>query len=226
MAEVRSEMVSFASEGGGSCAGFLARPDDDKPYPGVVVLQEWWGLVDHIKEVTERFAAEGYIALAPDLYHGESTEDPVEARRLMERLDEAQAARDTVGAVDYLGDLSKTRIGLIGFCLGGTITFLAAAGSSAVGAAVPIYPTSAPEDVLRLINAPVLALYAEHDPIVPPAQAELVEEVLRGRAASVETHVYPGVEHAFFNDVDPRYNRPAAEDVWNRTLALFRKHLV
>jgi carboxymethylenebutenolidase len=128
--------------------------------------------------------------------------------------------------MDYLGDLATGRIGIVGFCLGGAIAFQTAGRSDAVGATVSFYPTVVPDDVLQEIKAPVLALYAEHDTIVPPSQAGLVETALRSRALSVETHVYPGVGHAFFNDTRPdSYDRPTAKDAWNRTLALFRRYL-
>jgi carboxymethylenebutenolidase len=219
-------MVSFAAEDGGSCTGFLVRPDDDQRYPGVVILHEFWGLVDHTKSVAHLLAAHGYLALAPDLYHGESTDDRGEATRLMQNLDQALAAGDAVGAIDYLDSLSTGRIGLVGFCLGGAIAFRTAARSDAVGATVAFYPTSVPEDVLRAIKAPVLALYGDQDTIVPPSQAEVVRRNLQRRALSVETHVYAGVGHAFFNDTrSDGYNPPAADDAWNRTTALFRQYL-
>ena len=226
MPGIRTETVSFAVEGGGSCAGFLARPDDDQRYPGVVVIPEFWGLVDHIRDVTRRFATGGHVAMALDLYHGESTDDRSKATGLMQNLDQTQAARDTVGAMDYLNDLATGRIGIVGFCLGGAVAFQTAARSDAVGATVSFYPTSVPDAVLRMIKSPVLALYADRDTIVPYSQAEVVEKAMRGRALSVETHVYPGVGHAFFNDTRPdNYDRSAAEDAWDRTLTLFRRYL-
>ena len=226
MPGIRTETVSFAVEGGGSCAGFLARPDDDQRYPGVVVIPEFWGLVDHIRDVTRRFATGGHVAMALDLYHGESTDDRSKATGLMQNLDQTQAARDTVGAMDYLNDLATGRIGIVGFCLGGAVAFLTAARSDAVGATVSFYPTSVPDAVLQMIKSPVLALYADRDTIVPYSQAEVVEKAMRGRALSVETHVYPGVGHAFFNDTRPdNYDRSAAEDAWDRTLTLFRRYL-
>jgi carboxymethylenebutenolidase len=227
MPGIRPEMVSFAAQGGGSCTGFLARPDDDQRYPGVVVIPEFWGLVDQIKGVAQRFAADGYVAMALDLYHGEATDDRARATQLMRDLDQEQAARDTLGAMEYLSNRASGRIGIVGFCLGGAVAFQTAARSDAVGATVAFYPTVVPVDVLQAIGAPMLALYAELDTIVLPAQAEVVEKALQSRALSVETHVYPGVGHAFFNDSRPdNYDRPAAEDAWTRTLSLFRKHLV
>ena len=144
----------------------------------------------------------------------------------MQSLDQAQAARETVGAMEYLNDHATGRIGVVGFCLGGAVAFQTAARSDAVGATVAFYPTSVPDAVLQEIKAPVLALYAEQDTIVPPSQAEVVERALQGRALSVEAHVYPQVGHAFFNDARPDgYHRPTAEDAWDRTLDLFRWYL-
>src|SRR5688572_28383636 len=130
-------MVSFASDGA-SCDGYLALPESGSG-PGVIVIQEWWGLVDHIKDIAERFAAEGFVALAPDLYHGEATTEPDEAQKLMMAIDMQWAAKELSGAVDYLHGRSDVRgkIGVTGFCMGGGLALTLASIRPDVAACVP-----------------------------------------------------------------------------------------
>ncbi|HST53247.1 MAG TPA: dienelactone hydrolase family protein [Pyrinomonadaceae bacterium] len=222
------QMVEFQSNGG-TAQGYLSMPDSGRG-PGVVVIQEWWGLVPHIKDVADRFAREGFVALAPDLYHGEVARSPDEAGKLMMALNIAQAERDLRGAVEYLSSHEATegeKVGTVGFCMGGVLSLYAASKNTQVGACVVFYgihPKVAPDfDNLR---APVLGLYAERDKSVPPAAVRALEEKLREHGKQVETHIYPGTDHAFFNDTRPEvYNADAAADAWRRTTEFFREHL-
>jgi carboxymethylenebutenolidase len=222
------QMVEFQSNGG-TAQGYLSAPDSGKG-PGVVVIQEWWGLVPHIKDVADRFAREGFVALAPDLYHGEVARSPDEAGKLMMALNIAQAEKDLRGAVEYLLSNDATvgeSVGTVGFCMGGVLSLYAASKNAQVGACVVFYgihPKVEPDfDNLR---APVLGLYAERDRSVPPQAVRALEERLREHGKQIETHIYPGTDHAFFNDTRPEvYNADAAADAWRRTVDFFREHL-
>lgn len=221
-------MVEFESNGG-TARGYLAAPESGAG-PGVVVLQEWWGLVPHVKDVCDRFAAEGFVALAPDIYHGEQTRSPGEANKLMMALDIARAERDMRGAVQYLlkhEAVRGERVGTIGFCMGGVLALYAASKNAQVGACVVFYgihPKVEPD--LEALRAPVLGIYAERDKSVPPAAARALEAKLKALGKEAEFHIYPGTDHAFFNDTRPEvYNAKAAADAWRRTIDFLRRHL-
>jgi carboxymethylenebutenolidase len=219
-------MVTFPSNGA-TTSGYLATPPTGRG-PGVLVIQEWWGLVHHIKHVCDRFATEGFVALAPDMYHGKTAREPDEAGKLFMTLNIGQAEKDLRGATAYLLSQAATaKVGVVGFCMGGQLALFAATLNPAIGACVNFYgihPNVKP-DYARLAG-PVLGLYAEKDGFVTPAVARQVDAEIRKAGKSSEIHIYPGVDHAFFNDERPDvYNRHAAEDAWRRTLAFFRQHL-
>jgi carboxymethylenebutenolidase len=219
-------LVEFPANGGTSSA-YLAAPASGTG-PGVLVLQEWWGLVPHVKRVSDRLAAEGFTALAPDMFHGKTASEPDTAGKLFMALNIAQAEKDLRGAAAYLASRSQTaKIGAVGFCMGGQLALFAATLNPSVGACVNFYgvhPNVKP-DYTRL-SGPVLGLYAEKDAFVTPAVARQVDAEIRKAGKGSEIHIYPGVDHAFFNDERPDvYNRAAAEDAWRRTLAFLRRHL-
>jgi carboxymethylenebutenolidase len=223
-----SEMVRFASNGG-ETDGYLSVPESGTG-AGVVVIQEYWGLVPHVKQVADRFAAEGFVALAPDLYHGRSTTSPDEAGKLMMALDIDEAEKDLRGAVEFLVAHPATAtasVGTVGFCMGGALSLYAASKNERVGACVVFYgihPKVRPDfDRLR---APVLGFFGEKDEMVTPAKVRDLEEELKEHGKSAEVHIYTGAGHAFFNDARPEaYDAPAASDAWRRTLDFFRQHL-
>jgi carboxymethylenebutenolidase len=198
------QMIEFQSNGG-TTNGYLSLPESGRG-PGVVVLQEWWGLVPHIRDVADRFAAAGFVALAPDLYHGDVARSPDEAGKMMMALNISQTEQDLRGAVEYLLNHEATTgdaVGTVGFCMGGALSLYAASK-----------------------NARVLGLFAEKDTSVPPEAVRALEEKLRAHGKSVETHIYPGTDHAFFNDTRPEvYHAEAAADAWRRTIEFFRTHL-
>lgn len=219
-------MVNFPSNGG-TTPGYLATPASGKG-PGVIVIQEWWGLVPHIKNVCDRFAAEGFTALAPDLYHGKSTTEPDEAGKLFMALNIGQAEKDLRGAARSLATHSSTpKIGVVGFCMGGQLALFAATLNPSVGACVNLYgvhPNVKPD--YSKLSGPVLGLYAEKDAFVTPEVARGVDAAIKAAGKSSEIHIYPGVDHAFFNDERAdAYSKPAADDAWRRMLALFRQNL-
>ena len=216
--------VTFASDAG-QAKGHLARPG--KGVPGIIVLQEWWGLVPHIRDVTGRFAAQGYLALAPDLYHGKSTLEAAEAEHLMKGLDWGRAATEIAGAVKYLREVEgATRVGVAGFCMGGALTVIAAT-QPGVDAYVAFYgfpPAGAAR--LEKITAPGLIIFGEHEQYFSVPDAQAFAEAQKKRGCDVEVVVYPGAGHAFFNDTRPEaYREDAANYAWRRTLEHFGRHL-
>jgi len=220
------KMVEFPTNGH-MTQGYLATPAAGKG-PGVLVIQEWWGLVPHIKSVCDRFAAEGFSALAPDMYHGKTASEPDEAGKLFMALHIGQAEKDLTGATRYLASQSTTsKLGAVGFCMGGQLALFAGCLDSRIGAVVDFYgihPNVTP-DYARL-SGPVLGLFAEKDAFVTPDTARGVEAAIKKAGKAAEIHVYPGVDHAFFNDDNAAaYDKTAAADAWRRTLAHFRTNL-
>ena len=219
-------MVKFQSNGT-TTDGYLATPATGKG-PGILVIQEWWGLVPHIKDVCDRFAREGFTALAPDMYHGATASEPDGAGKLFMALNIAQAEKDLRGAATYLaGQSSTTKLGAVGFCMGGQLALFAATLNPTVGATVNFYgihPNVKPD--YSKLSGPVLGLFAEKDGFVTPQVAKEVDAAIKAAGKQSEIHVYPGVDHAFFNDTNKdAYDKPAADDAWKRTLAFFRQHL-
>ena len=221
-------MVEFPSNGK-TGSGYLAVPASGRG-PGVIVLQEWWGLVDHIKEVADRFAAEGFVALAPDLYHGESATSPDAAGKLMMALDISRVEKDLRGAIDALlarDEVTSARVGTVGFCMGGQLSLYAACENASVGACVVFYgihPNVKPN--LSTLEAPVLGFFAEKDEFVPPAAARQLEADLKTAGKSADITVFEGADHAFFNDTRAEaYDKVHAATCWSRTLAFYREHV-
>lgn len=222
------EMVQF-SNNGGSTSGYLSTPPSGTG-PGVVVIQEWWGLVDHIREVCDRFAEEGFVALAPDLFHGRATKSPDEAGKLMMSMRIDEAERDLRAAADYLSTLDSTsseKVGVVGFCMGGALALYTATKNPKIGACVVFYgghPKVKPD--LPNLHAPVLGLYAERDGFVTPDLARELERKLKDLGKEIEVIIYPDADHAFFNDSRPEvYKADAAADAWQRTVEFLRKNL-
>jgi carboxymethylenebutenolidase len=220
------EMVEFKSNGG-TCTGYLAGTSG----PGVIVIQEWWGLVPHITDIADRFAAEGFVALAPDMYHGEVTDEPDMAGKLLMSMNLATAGKDLSGAVDLLQERTgRAKVGVTGFCMGGGLALMAAClRPDEIAAAAPFYGGMRPDTVIEWDNlaAVVEGHYAATDrgTAAPEAVKEL-EATLRAKGKNATFHVYPGTQHAFFNDTRPEvYDAAVAKTAWDRTLALFRANL-
>ncbi len=224
------QRVNFPSNGH-TCEGYFAAPPD-RPGPAVVVIQEWWGLVEHIEDLVDRFAAAGCVALAPDLYHGKTTKSPDDAGKMLMELDVERAAKEIAGAGKYLlsrPECSSTKYGVVGFCMGGALAQYAATYDAGnVGAAVSFYggfKQVTPE--WEKLEAPLLLIYGENDKGVPPQHGRDLHSKLQKLGKNVELAIYPDADHAFFNDTRPEvHNAAAAADAWSRTLELFRRHLL
>jgi len=225
MTDLNGVMIEFAANGG-KARGYLTKPEGGTG-PGVIVLQEWWGLVGHIKKVADRFAAAGYVALAPDLYRGRSTKSPDEAGKMMMALNIDETEKELRGAVDtLLSESAGEKVGVLGFCMGGQLALFAASKNDRIGACVDFYgihPNVKPDyDALK---APVLGLFAEKDGFVGPDAVRELEKTLEQAGVTTDFHVYPVVDHAFFNDEREVYNLAAATDAWCRVQDFFGKYL-
>jgi carboxymethylenebutenolidase len=225
------EMVTFPSNGG-QAEGYLAVPEAGSG-PGVVVIQEWWGLNQQIKEVCDRYATEGFVALAPDVYRGKQTTQADEAGQLMMSLNIEQAAKDMAGAVDYLTSneaVTSDGAGVVGLCMGGGLAlWLGTLRPDAVKAVVSYYgiiPWPAAQPDYSKLQAAVQGHYAEDDDFADPESVRKLEEELTGLGKSVDFYTYPGVGHAFTNHHRPDvFNEEHAETAWRRTIDFFRRHL-
>ncbi|HYO77904.1 MAG TPA: dienelactone hydrolase family protein [Thermoanaerobaculia bacterium] len=223
------QRVEFPSNGH-NCQGYFAAPASGKG-PAVVVIQEWWGLVEHIEDLVDRFAAAGFVALAPDLYHGKTTTSPNDAGKMLMELDAERAVQEIAGAGKYLlsrPECSSTKYGVIGFCMGGALAQYAATNdANNVGAAVSFYggfKEVTPE--WENLQAPILLIYGENDRGVPAERGRELQAKLQKLGKNAELAIYPDADHAFFNDTRPEVHNPAAAaDAWTRTLELFRRSL-
>jgi carboxymethylenebutenolidase len=223
------ELVEFPSNGH-TASGYLAVPESGSG-PGVIVIQEWWGLVPHIEDVCERFAAAGFVALAPDLFHGQTTTEPDEAGKLLMTLNLEQAGKDMGGAVDFLlGHQATTSssLGVVGFCMGGGLALmLATQRPEAIAACAPFYgiiPWETANPDWSALQAKVRGHFAEQDGFFSPDKARALEAQLQGLGKDVELEIHPGVDHAFFNDTRPEvYDAGEARKAWDATIAFFHE---
>jgi carboxymethylenebutenolidase len=223
--------VTFPSNGTEG-QGYIAVPPSGSG-AGVVVLQEWWGLNDQIKEVCDRFAREGFVALAPDIYRGVVTAEPDEAAKLMMALNIEQAAKDLAGAVDFLAAheaVTSGGVGVTGYCMGGGLAlWLATLRPDTVRAVVPHYgviPWPAAQPDYRVLQAAVQGHYAEHDDFAGPPAVAALEEQLSAAGKDYEFFVYPDCEHAFTNHHRPEvFHEEHSETAWARTLDFLRANV-
>jgi len=229
--EAPFQNTTFPSNGG-QAHGYLALPPSGSG-PGVIVIQEWWGLTDHIADVADRLATAGFVALAPDLYGGKTAHDSDEAGQMMTELPVEQAARDLAGAVDFLlghPAVTSAKVGAVGFCMGGGfVLMLAAQQGDRIGAAVPFYGVGpAVPSSYEGVTAPVQGHYATEDAFYPVAGAHAQEAQIRSESASgdVEFFYYPA-GHAFHNDKDllGTYDADSAKLAWQRAIDFLKAKL-
>jgi len=228
--EILSFMVEFP---GGNMMkktqGFLAKPKEAGRYPAVIVIHEIWGLVDHIKDVSGRFAREGYAVLAVDLFEGKTVSKLEEGRQLRQKFTEEKILGDLNGGFDYLKtlkDVNPKRIGVMGFCMGGGLSLLFACHNRELAAAVVFYGRNpSPIDLAKNIPCPVLGNYAGADLGILESDINLLKQTLTKHGKIFNIKVYPGAPHAFFNDTRESYRPEAAKDAWERTLKFFSKYL-
>jgi carboxymethylenebutenolidase len=228
---VTGKLIEFDVDGGArKTSGYLAIPPDGSG-PGLVLIQEWWGLVDHIIELAERFASEGFVVLAPDLYHGRKTKSPDEAGKLLMALNISEAAKDIIGASKFLqasASVSPKKVGALGFCMGGQLALFAAIEyPQDIHAAVDFYGIHPRVEIKpERLEVPVLLHFGKKDKSIPEAEARELVARLQGAGGPVEGYFYEA-GHAFFNDTRPEaYVEADARIAWNRSLAFLRTHLV
>jgi carboxymethylenebutenolidase len=231
MSDNPRQNVTFPSNGN-EAYGYLATPSSGSG-PGVIVIQEWWGLDDHIADVTDRFAREGFVALAPDLFGGKVAHDESTAMSYLTGLDVKQAAKELSGAVDFLlahDDVQGDQLGAVGFCMGGGfVLMLAAETGDKIAAAVPFYGVGPGVENAKLgkITADVQGHYADKDAMFPADKAREFEEKLREQAKGDVTFYYYPAGHAFHNDENKMgtYDKECADTAWDRTLEFLRAKL-
>ncbi|MEM7535121.1 MAG: dienelactone hydrolase family protein [Chloroflexota bacterium] len=209
--------------------GYLARPKSGDPAPIVIVIQEWWGLNEHIKDVTRRFADEGFVALAPDLYHGVVVSEPDEARKLVMALDMEAAVGEIQSAIDYLQGqdyVADAKAGVVGFCMGGRLVLATSLVEDDLGAGVVFYGSPLSPDQVGEVKAPLLGLYGDQDRGIPVEAVQAMDEALDGTDVEHEIYIYENAQHAFFNDTrESSYNAEVSADAWAKTLAWFSERL-
>ena len=220
-----TERVTFKSKAGDEASGALALPAGAGKAPALVVVQEYWGVNDHVKSLVTRFAAEGFVALAPDVYRGAIAKTAEEAGRLMKGLDWGRAMGDVAGAVEYLRahPRSNGKVAITGFCMGGAITLLAATSIPGLAAAVPFYGVPPGADWSK-VSCPVQAHFAATDEWAKPSIALDIQKTVQERGGSFELNVYDA-KHAFMNDTRPEvYSPEDAKLAWSRAVAFLKQH--
>ncbi len=226
---IETETVHYVS-GGESVSGFLAKPTAPGRHPGLIVIHEWWGLVPWVREQARKFAGQGYVSLAVDLYRGPSTTHPEVAHELMQRLPPDRAVRDLVAAFNYLAarpDVDPNKIGSVGWCMGGGYSLLLAVHEPRLAACIVNYG-SLPSDpaTIAKIRAPVLGNFGGLDRGITPAKIRAFEKAMRAAGKSVNAKIYPDAGHAFENPNNQAGYRPQdARDAWNRMTDFLAKTL-
>ncbi len=228
-APVKTESVSYKS-GDETVTGYLTLPEAKGRHPAIVVIHEWWGLNDWVKEQAEKFAQQGYVALAVDLYRGKSAASPDQAHELMRGLPQDRAIRDMKAAFDYLAarpDVIKDKIGSVGWCMGGGYSLLLAENEPKLAACVVNYgamPTN--PAIIQKIQAPVLGNFGAEDRGIPTDAVQAFEKAMKADGKTIDVKIYEGAGHAFENPNNKAgYRQDAAIDAWARMLGFFGKTL-
>ena len=228
-AHERKETIHYPSLAG-EASGYLSLPTSHGNHPAIIVIQEWWGLNDWVKEQADRFAAKGYVALAPDLYRGKVAKEMGEAHELSRGLPHDRAMADLTNAFKYLAtrkDVDASRIGVIGWCMGGGFALDLALAEPRVAATVINYGhLVADPAAVKPLSSPILGNFGEKDQGIPPKDVEAFEKALKAAGKTSDIKVYPGAGHAFMNPNNTTgYVKAAAEDAWKRIDAFLAKTL-
>jgi carboxymethylenebutenolidase len=227
--EVDGEEVKYARADGLEVSGYYSKPADPAggDLPGLIVIHEWWGLNDNVRRMTDQLAAQGYRALAVDLYEGQVADSPERAREIMQGVDEERATANLRRAYEYLAGQGADRVGVLGWCFGGGWSLQAAlAMPDELDAAVIYYGRLVTDrEQLAQLEMPVLGLFGAEDEGIPVESVREFESVMKELDKDVTVQVYEGANHAFANPTGDRYDAEAAEDAWSRTTAFLEQHL-
>lgn len=230
MAVIRTSKVDLVANGAGAYA-FVAQPDDDETHPGMVLIQEWWGIESHVIELAQKLAADGFVVAVPDLYHGQVVTEPDEAQKavmmVVQNVD--RAVGEIVGALQKLQSnpsVNPKKLGIMGFCVGGFLAWTVASRYTELGAVVTFYGAGydpSPEDVAK-VNAPVLAVYGSQDHSVSPEQIQRIENLYKDAGKDLMVKVYDA-GHAFINPDHGMGDEASAKDAWPRAVQFLKDHL-
>jgi carboxymethylenebutenolidase len=232
-AEVKGRLITFKS-GDEEVKGFLAEPDGKGPFPAIVVIQEWWGLTDWIKDNAKRLAAQGYVTLAPDLYHGKVADTPDVARELMQGLPRDRPVRDLKAAVDVLAkqdNVDKSRLGSIGWCMGGGFSLQLALHDKRIKACAMCYGRVVTDaDKLKPLRATVLGIFGEEDRGIPPSAVHKFEKALKEAGKKIDKIREFEAGHGFMrpgskSEKNPAYRKGEAKKAWQDIDRFFAKTL-
>jgi carboxymethylenebutenolidase len=222
-------MPDFTIEHGGlEIAGYLSEPDDEEAKAGLIVIQEWWGLTDDIKEIADRYSVEGYSCFAPDLYHGQAATEPDEARKLAMAMERDVASQEIDAAISWMKEeQGLAKVGCVGYCMGGGLTLATAIRpTSSVDAVHVYYGGGMPSaEQIATIKVPVLGSYGGADEGIPADQVDMLRATLKESGVPNDIKLYPGAEHSFFNDTRPAYNEDAAMNSWMKSVEWFEQYL-
>jgi carboxymethylenebutenolidase len=229
---VTSQTIHFDPDDPGPRA-YLVRPAGDGVYPGLVLIQEWWGVEPHVRDLAQKLASEGYVVMVPDLYHGQIATEPDDAKKLvmLAMSNVERVINEVIQSLDFLradASVHPKSLGIMGFCMGGTVTFNVACRYPHLAAVSPWYgggidPSSEP---IENINAPIMAVYGALDQGIPLDRVRAIESALRAAGKDVTVHVYENAGHAFLNNTHGSYNAEAAADAWSKLLAFLKARLV
>jgi carboxymethylenebutenolidase len=224
----QGSMIMIDSQDGKFPAYVNKPADATNKTPGVIIIHEWWGLVPHVKGVADKYAEQGFAAIAPDLYAGASTSNPEEARKLSASVTIQNSKKMIDSTAVYLKALDLSRIGITGYCFGGTHAFNYVCESNEVSAGAIYYAGHLPSDEeLAKISAPLLLVYGDQDHSVKPEQARQMELTLKTLGKDAKLLLYEGAPHAFANETNKQAYRPeAAKDSWEKTILFFNTHLL
>jgi carboxymethylenebutenolidase len=223
------DMIKFDRPDGDSVPAYFAAPPKNKieKAPGLIVLQEWWGLNAQIKRTADRFANAGFRTVVPDLYRGKVTQDAGEANHLMTELDFESARTDVAAAVEHLKEGGNKKVGVLGFCMGGALTLMSASSIKEIGASVCFYgiPPDDKADLTR-IDAPLMCHFASDDDWCTPQAITALEKKLKAGNVPYTLFRYEETEHGFFNEDRPEvYDEVAAKESFERSLHFLKKNL-
>jgi carboxymethylenebutenolidase len=226
MSGISTTKTKFAANGK-EVNAFIAKPEGVSKAPAVIVIHEWWGLNPHTEDIAQRYAREGFIAIAADLYNGVTTKDPKEAGNLMSALKPEDGVESLKIVLDALrANPEVSSVGVTGFCMGGTFALLLACHAK-VEASVPFYG-DVPMDttIIGKLDCPLLFIGGEKDQWITVEKMNRLDTALKQYSKPGEVRIYPGADHAFFNDTRPEvYSKADAEDAWKTVIAFFNQHL-